>query len=111
MDVYIKNRRTRVQPSASIGKGGEADVFDLGDGTAPKLFKPPDHPDCAGPPAEQQGARARLDVHQRKLRELPRDLPPGVVGPIDLATDRSGHRIAGYTMPYIDGAEVILRYG
>ncbi|MFT3771870.1 MAG: hypothetical protein QM820_41205 [Minicystis sp.] len=110
MDVYVNSRRVRVNPSASIGKGGEADIFNLGSGTVLKLFKTPDHPDYAGLPAEQQAAAERLSTHQRKLRELPRDLPEGVVGPVDLATDRSGHRIAGYTMPYVQGAEVLLRY-
>jgi tRNA A-37 threonylcarbamoyl transferase component Bud32 len=110
MDVYINQRRVRLQPSASIGKGGEADVFDLGDGTVLKLWKTPAHPDYAGLPAEQQAAADRLETHQKKLRALPRDLPAGVVGPVELATDRAGRRLTGYTMPYVQGAEVLLRY-
>jgi tRNA A-37 threonylcarbamoyl transferase component Bud32 len=110
MDVYLDGKRVRVQPSSSIGKGGEADVFDLGDGTVLKLFKAPDHPDYAGQPAEQQAARERLEVHQQKLRLLPRDLPAGVVAPIRIATDRGGRRVLGYTMRYVQGAEVLLRY-
>ena len=111
MDVYLHQKRITLDPSASIGKGGEADVFDLGDGHALKLWKTADHPDYAGLTAEQDAARERLEVHQKKLREFPRCLPPGVVAPVELATDRSGKRLVGYTMELIAGAEVLLRYG
>lgn len=111
MDVYLHRKRIALDPSASIGKGGEADVFDLGDGHALKLWKTPDHPDYAGLAAEQDAAGERLEVHQKKLRDFPRELPPGVIAPMDLATDRSGKRLVGYTMELIAGAEVLLRYG
>lgn len=110
MFVHVSGHRVSVDPKASIGKGGEADVFDLGGGTVLKLWKAPDHPDYAGLPTEQEAARERLETHQKKLRELPRDLPEGVVGPIDLATDRSGKRLVGFTMRHVQGAEVLLRY-
>src|SRR6202043_1719255 len=51
------------------------------------------------------------EVHQRKLREFPGGLGPSVVAPVELATDRSGKRLCGYTMDLIAGAEVLLRYG
>lgn len=110
MDVYVSGRRVRVDPALSIGKGGEADVFDIGHHTVLKLYKTPDHPDYAGMPMEQSAARMRLDARQDKLRAMPRDLPGGVVGPIDLATDRKGARIVGFTMRHVEGAEVLLRY-
>lgn len=110
MFVHISGRRVSVDASASIGKGGEADVFDLRDGTVLKLWKGPDHPDLVGLREEQEGARERLATHQHKLRELPRDLPEGVVGPIDLATDRGGKQLVGFTMRHVTGAEVLLRY-
>src|SRR5262245_41484829 len=109
-DVYVCGKRIKVDPSASIGKGGEADIFDVGRGLALKLFKGPDHPDLAGDPAARDGAVARLDMHQAKLPLFPRSLPDRVVTPIDLATDKSGARICGYTMPLVAGAEVLLRY-
>lgn len=109
MDVYIRGKRVRVSPSASIGKGGEADVFDLGGGVALKLFKRPDHPDLAGDAAAREGARARLAAHQRKLPAFPGALPARVVAPADLATDRGG-QILGYTMSLVAGAEVLLRF-
>jgi hypothetical protein len=111
VDVYLQRKRVAVDPSASIGKGGEADVFDLHDGHALKVWKAPDHPDYAGLAAEQDAARERLEVHQHKLRAFPRGLPESVVAPVDLATDRSGKRLVGYTMDLVAGAEVLLRYG
>jgi tRNA A-37 threonylcarbamoyl transferase component Bud32 len=111
VDVYLNRKRIALDPSASIGKGGEADVFDLHDGRALKLWKAPDHPDYAGLTAEQDAARERLEVHQRKLRDFPRGLPASVVAPVELATDRSGKRLVGYAMELVAGAEVLLRYG
>lgn len=110
MDVYVNSKRVRVTPAAAIGKGGEADVFDLGDGTVLKLWKAPDHPDFAGMPEEQEAARERLAMHQQKMRAMPEGLPEGVVAPLELATDRSGKRLVGYTMRFVTGAEVLLRY-
>jgi hypothetical protein len=110
MDVYVDGKRVRVTPASAVGKGGEADVFDLGDGTVLKLWKAPDHPDFAGQPADQEAARERLALHQQKMRALPAGLPEGVIAPIALATDRSGKRVIGYTMRFVAGAEVLLRY-
>lgn len=111
MDVYLRGKKVRVSPQASIGKGGEADIFDLGGGVALKLWKGPDHPDFAGAPEEAQGARARLAVAQEKLPVFPKNLPERVIAPLDLATDKAGRTILGYTMPLVAGAEVLLRLG
>lgn len=108
-DVYVNGKRLRLDPAKAFGKGGEADVFDVG-GMALKLYKGPDHPDLAIDPSGQQAARERIEVHQTKLRAFPTGLPSRVVSPVDLATDRAG-RIVGYTMPMVSGAEVLLSYG
>ncbi len=110
-EVYVRGKRVKVVPSASIGKGGEADVFDLGGGVALKLWKGPDHPDYAADPAAKDAAARRLDTHQKKLPTFPAALPGRVVAPVDVATDRSGTRIVGYTMPLVAGAEVLLKLG
>jgi hypothetical protein len=110
MPILVGGRRLRVDPAASIGKGGEADVYDIGGGRALKLFKPPDHPDLEGDPAAQQGARDRLDEHQHKLPAFPTGLPERVVVPEELARDARG-RVCGYTMRRLKGAEVLLRFG
>lgn len=111
MDVYVNGKKVRADPKRAIGKGGEADVFDIGHGQALKLFKSPHHPDYQGLPQEQQAARDRLAIHQHKLPQFPRHLPDHVVAPQALATDRTGQTILGYTMPLLKGIEVLLKYG
>ena len=108
--VYLDGTRVTLSPSQAIGKGGEADVFDLGNGRAVKLFKPPDHPDYDGQPHEQRAAQERIRTHQEKLRAFPRNLPGHVIIPEDFVTDSSGRRILGYAMRFLSGAEVLLRY-
>ncbi len=109
MEVYINGRRIPIDPRHSIGKGGEADIFDIGGGRALKVFKRADHPDYQGLPLEQKAAEARIAEHQRKLPAFPRTLPPRVVQPLDLAQDAK-KRIAGYTMHFLQGAEPLIRY-
>jgi len=111
MDVYIKGRIIRTDPRMSIGKGGEADVYKIGRGLALKVFKPPNHPDYNGQPKEQEGARKRIEEHQRKLPQFPRNLPRRVVTPQELATNKTGKKILGYVMRLIPGAESLMRYG
>jgi hypothetical protein len=110
MDVYIHNRKVTLKPQQSIGKGGEAEVFQWGNDRAIKLFKPPTHPDYAGLPQEQQAAAQRLSTYQQKLRQFPQDLPQTVVKPEDLVTDRSGQQVLGYGMSLVKKGTVLLRY-
>jgi hypothetical protein len=110
MDVYLRGKRIELDPSKSLGKGGEAEVFDIGAGVALKVFKSPDHPDYQGLPLEQKAAEERIAIHQRKLREFPTGLPRQVIVPTDLATDRAGRFIVGYAMPLLTRAEPLLRY-
>jgi H/ACA ribonucleoprotein complex subunit 3 len=111
MDVYIRQKKVKLQPQQLIGQGGEAEVYRLLPDTAVKLFKPPSHPDYAASPQAQQAAEVRLALHQQKLRQFPGNLPARVVAPADLVCDRSGQKILGYTMPLLSGAEPLLRYG
>lgn len=108
MEIYLKGSRVGVMKF--INKGGEADVFDIGNGLALKIFKPPDHPDYAMQPSEKAAAKNRISEHQRKLPAFPRNLPHRVVSPKELATDGNG-KIVGYAMRYLAGAEKLLRYG
>jgi len=109
-EIYVRGKRIRLSPSMAIGKGGEADIYDIGGGKALKVFKPPTHSDLENDALGQQAARIRLDEHQRKLPAFPRNLPPRVIAPQNIATNRSGKRIVGYTMKYLRDAEVLLRY-
>jgi len=110
VDVYINGKKIRLTPKQTIAKGGEAEIFDLGAGKALKLFKQPQHPDYQASPQEQQAARDRLLDHQQKLRQFPPTLPQRVIQPEALVTDKSGQTVLGYTMPLVQGAEVLLRY-
>lgn len=110
INVYINGKKIRAGPQQAIGKGGEADVFQIDSSTALKLFKPPTHPDYQGYPEEQQAARDRLHLQQQKLPQFPKNLPSRVISPTALATDRSEKTILGYTMPLLKQTEPLLRY-
>lgn len=110
MDVWIKGKRHQLSPAKSIGKGGEADVYDVGGGYVAKVYKQPDHPDYDGLPAEQAAAASRLATHQTKLPAFPKGLPTRVVAPVDLVTDKAGGRILGFTMPFLRDTKLLLRY-
>lgn len=99
----------KLSPSSIIGEGGEAVVYKVNDTTALKLFKQPDHISFQGQPRDQKAAKDRLLEHQTKLQQFPANLPRGVVAPIDLATHN--RVIVGYTMHFLAGMEVLLRYG
>jgi hypothetical protein len=116
--VYVCNREIALSSRNAIGKGGEADVYSIGGRLALKVFKTPDHPDLqALDPAERQSlihaAEERIETHQRKLRVFPHGLPASVLAPVELAYDRKGHggRIIGYTMPFVEGADLLFQYG
>jgi len=83
--VWIDGARVTLAPSALLGQGGEAEVYDLGDGRVLKWWKPADHPDFAGSPDAQAAAVARLAERPAKLRALPGGLPPEVVAPCGFA--------------------------
>ena len=111
MKVVIAGKQIALNPAKAFGKGGEADVYDLGKGQALKIYKTPDHPDFDGFPDQQTAAQQRLDVNQQKLPLFPEQLPERVVTPDQLATDADTGRIAGYTMKLVAGAEPLLKYG
>lgn len=111
-DVYIEGKRIRLDERQVIGKGGEADIYDIGQGRALKLYKAPEHPDLQTDAAAREAARRRIEEQQQKLRQFPTNLPGGVVAPQMPATaDASGQRIVGYTVPLLKDTEVLLRFG
>jgi hypothetical protein len=107
--VYLNGKRVTLTPQQAIGKGGEADVYRYGD-SAFKLWKTPQHPDLQGLPEAQAAAQQRLELYQEKLPAFPPALPARVIAPQAWATDRTGHRILGYTMPLVEPAEPLYRY-
>ena len=95
----------RVEPSALavLGAGGEAEVYDLGDGRALKLYKRADHPDVAGDPLREAAATARLAEAEARLADFPRALPSTFVAPLGLARAVRGRAVVGYVMPKVAG--------
>jgi H/ACA ribonucleoprotein complex subunit 3 len=94
-----------------IGKGGEADIFKLDAATVLKLYKQPADPDYTGNTVAQLGAKARIAEQQRKLPAFPKNLPSEIVTPTALAYNKTGDQVVGYTMPYVDGMDVLMRLG
>jgi hypothetical protein len=86
-----------------LGAGGEAEVYDLGDGRALKLYKRADHPDVAGDPLREAAATARLAEAEAKLADFPRALPSTFVAPLGLARAVRGRAVIGYVMPKVAG--------
>ena len=109
--VWIDGARVALAPAALLGQGGEAEVYDLGDGRVLKWWKPPDHPDYDGQPAAQAAAARRLAEAPARLRALPGNLPAAVVAPCGLAlAGKRSRDLAGYLMPRISG-EPLASYG
>lgn len=102
--VVVDGQRVDVTRLAVLGQGGEADVYDLGDGRALKLYKRPDHPDVAGDPAREAAAATRLAEIEAKLAAFPRGLPPAFVAPTAPVRASRGRAVVGYVMPKVSGA-------
>lgn len=99
----------RVDLRRLLAQGGEAEVYDLGDGRVVKWWKPADHPDFAGNRAAQAAAAKRIAEGGARLQALPARLPASVVAPIGLARSRK-REVIGYVMPKIAG-EPLFSYG
>jgi hypothetical protein len=100
--VWIDGARVTLHAGALLGQGGEAEVYDLGDGRVVKWWKPADHPDFDGIPDAQAAAAQRIASAPAKLRALPGNLPAAVVAPCGFALDKKKH-VCGYLMPKIRG--------
>ena len=109
IDIYVGGQRHTVDPDKPLGAGGEARIFNLGNGQVAKVYYEPTDPALSNDPAAQHAAQRRIDMHKLKLPEFPRGMPAAVVAPTDLVKNRQG-RVIGYTMPFIAGGEVLLRY-
>ncbi len=102
--AWIDGVQHTLTPAAMVGQGGEAEVYDLGDGRVLKWWKPADHPDYDGMPDAQAAARRRLDEGPAKLRALPARLPAAVVAPCGFAlAGKRSTQVVGYLMPKVSG--------
>lgn len=109
--VTVNGRSIRLNPKKVIGKGGEADIYDIGGGEVLKLYKQSSDVDYLNDQLMQQAATFRLQEQQQKLPTFPKNLPSNVVAPKAVAFDNKGKRVVGYTMPYLSSMEVLLSYG
>jgi hypothetical protein len=103
-NVWIDGQRVTLAPAMLLGQGGEAEVYDLGDGRVVKWWKPAEHPDFEGIPSAQDVARKRLAEAPHKLRALPGNLPSAVVAPCGLAlAGKKSAQVVGYLMQKVTG--------
>ena len=100
--VYVDGARVVLAPAALVGQGGEAEIYDLGDGRVVKWWKPPEHPDFTGDAGAQAAAAKRIAEAPARLRALPGNLPAAVVAPCGLALSRRKD-VVGYVMPKVGG--------
>ncbi|EKD24715.1 MAG: hypothetical protein ACD_80C00167G0013 [uncultured bacterium (gcode 4)] len=106
--VYLNGQPIRL--TKEIGAGQEAVVYDMGHGQVAKIYRLPSDQYYAQSPEEQHAATARISMHQKKLSLFPTGLPSNIIAPSNLLTDKQG-AIVGYVMPFITGAETLLKYG
>lgn len=109
MKILINSQDFETRNLKQIGSGGEADIFDIGNGQALKLFKRKDHIDYQGNIFAQKGAEDRLRIHQAKLSLFPKNLPKNVIVPNELAYDTKG-LIRGYSMDLLKNPEPIFTF-
>jgi hypothetical protein len=107
--VWIDGTRVSLAAGALLGQGGEAEVYDLGDGRVVKWWKPADHPDFDGMPDAQAAAAQRIAIAPAKLKALPGNVPAAVVAPCGFALDKK-KQVCGYLMPKIRGT-ALHEYG
>jgi H/ACA ribonucleoprotein complex subunit 3 len=107
--VTIGGLKTSVDIKNMLGKGMEADVYRI-DKVALKLFKNSSHPDLLTQ-ADRDSARKKIQEHQQKLRQFPKNLPQHVVVPLDLAYSCTDGKIVGYTMRLVDNAKQARVFG
>lgn len=108
--VYIDKTPFELRDNLILAKGGEATIYPYTPGLVLKIYKDAGHPDFAGDLTQQRIADERIELNQRKLKEFPTNLPPAVITPQKMATDKAGRRILGYAMRFVDNAEVLRMY-
>lgn len=111
--VFYEGAAVDIDAARKLGDGGEAVVYDIGGGTALKIYRQPDDPyyaditDRAQRLRDQQGARDRLHIMNEKLRSVPPAWSDRVVLPVAPVTDRGARKILGYGMRIVAGAQVL----
>ena len=105
MKLFIDGKPLTL-PKQPIGGGGEASVYMINANTVAKIFHLPD----STTPADQKKAMGiKLALQQKKLPSFPKGLPANVITPDKMITDSKGI-IMGYTMNFIDQAQMWVQY-
>lgn len=102
MLLRIRVKRWQSKQFKEIGRGGEAVVYRIRNDTVAKVFFLPGAVEFNGDKKLQMAARVRIEEMQKKLFDIPSDLPKEVVLPSGILVN-SKNQIFGYTMPFIDG--------
>lgn len=114
--VYVQGQPLHLSPQKRIDRGGEAYIYDLGNGRVAKLLKRPSDPEYASNKGAQEGAKKRALEYKSKLAAFPKGLPSQIVAPVEpihsdwIGADGKHPLVIGYTMPHIRNAEQLKRY-
>lgn len=107
--IHLNGRLLRLSEGKLVSEGGEAKIYNIGNGQVFKLYKQPDHPDFHNDPVQQQLVQEKLSQLQHKLRDFPAGLPDRVVLPTALGLDNQ-NQVVGYAMPFLDNANLLWSY-
>lgn len=98
--LMITASRPQMSNYKEIGRGGEAVIHLLKEDTVAKVFIRPTDPQFSNSTELQAAATERFETIQKKLFELPDDLPQAVITPTALLTNNQ-EKIFGYIMPMV----------
>lgn len=111
MDLYLGNKKIRIDPTMLLGSGGEAEIYKLNN-SAIKIFKDSTHLSYQGDreidKRNREGAKKRLEEYQTKLIQMP-PLPNRVIGPLNFIYDKN-KIIHGYDMTLINNAVTLSNF-
>ena len=108
MKVFSNNQEFNLTSNKLIGAGGEAEIYKIDNKSVAKIFKTEKHPDFSNNVNAQKAVVAKLQMYEDKLTKFPANLPTSVVFPQDILRD-SKAKFVGYTMNFIDNAEVVYK--
>lgn len=109
MKVQTKSgHEYNLTPSKMVGSGGEAEVFKIDNSQVAKIFKNDKHQDFTGNANLQSAVKSKLHNYEDKLSKFPHGLSSSVIAPKELLYTTQ-MKFCGFTMPLIDGAEVLMK--
>jgi H/ACA ribonucleoprotein complex subunit 3 len=111
MDLYLGNKKVKLDPTMIVGSGGEAEIYKYNN-SAIKIFKDSTHLSYQGDreidKRNREGAKKRLEEYQTKLIQIP-PLPNRVIGPLNFIYDKN-KIIHGYDMTLINNSITLSNF-